>query len=69
MKWPLEKLEQPMFTRNADRTDNAVGKIKHQVTLHLEINRRSMKQHFFVLSLGKRNIIILSYLWLTRCNP
>lgn len=35
MKWPLEKLLEPMYTWNADRTNNTGGMIHHQVHLSL----------------------------------
>ena len=53
MKWPLEKLHWPMYTQNANRTNNSRGMICHQVKLHLRINRRNSIQNFFVLNLGK----------------
>ena len=53
MKWPLEKLHQPMYTRNADGTNNSGGMIQHQVKLHLRIDGRNSVQNFFVLNLGK----------------
>ena len=33
MKWPLEKLHRPMYTQNADGTNNSRGMIQHQVKL------------------------------------
>ena len=69
MKWLLEKLWQPMYTQNADGTNNSGGMIHHQVKLHLRIDGKNTTQHFFVLNLGKWNNIILGYPWLTRNNP
>ena len=61
MKWPLEKLRQAMYARNADGTNNSRGMICYQVNLYLRINGGNMKQHFFVLHLGRRDNIILGY--------
>ena len=69
MKWLLEKLQWPMYTRNADGTNNSEGMICHQIKLHLRIDGRDTMQHFFVLNLRKKNNIILGYPWLTRNNP
>ena len=69
MRWLLEKLCQPMYARNADRTHNSRGMICHQVKLHLWINERNMVQNFFMLNLGKQDNIILGYPWLTKNNP
>ena len=69
MKWPLEKLKRPMYTRNADRTNTSGGMIHYQVDLYLRIDGKDTKQHFFMLNLGKWDNIILGYLWLTWTNP
>ena len=61
MKWPLEKLQRPMYAWNADGTNNSGGMIHHQVKLHLRIDRKNTMQHFFMLNLGKQNNIILGY--------
>ena len=53
MKWPLEKLQQPMYMQNADGTNNSGGMICYQVKLHLRIDGKNTMQHFFVLNLGK----------------
>ena len=53
MKWPLVKLQQPMYARNTNRTYNPGGMICHQVKLHLRIDRKNTMQHFFVLNLRK----------------
>ena len=57
-----------MYTQNANSTNNSGGMIHHQIKLHLRIDGKNTTQHFFVLNLGKRNNIILGYLWLTRNN-
>ena len=69
MKWPLEKFHQPMYTQNADGTNNSGGMIHHQVKLHLRINGRNTIQNSFVLNLRKWNNIILGYPWLMKNNP
>ena len=69
MKWLLEKLKRPMYTRNTDGTNNSGGMICYQVDLYLRIDGKNTKQHFFMLNLGKQDNIILGYLWLTRTNP
>lgn len=58
-----------MYARNADGTNNSGGMIYYQVKLHLRINRKNSVQHFFILNLGKKDIIILGYPWLTKNNP
>ena len=68
MKWPLEKLWEPMFAQNADGTNNARGAIQHQITLQLRIQGITKTEIFYVLNLGKRNNIILGYPWLMKNN-
>ena len=69
MKWPMERLQVLLYTRNIDRMTNSGGLIQHQVTLHLQIDRRNMVQKFFILNLGKMDNIILGYPWLAKHNP
>ena len=69
MNWPLEKLWRPMYTQNADGTNNKGGMIHYQIKLHLRIDGKNSTQHFFMLNLGKNNNIILGYPWLTRNTP
>ena len=69
MGWPLERLRNPICTRNADGTANKGGMIQYQLDLHLRINKRNTIQCFFVMDLGKKNNIILGHPWLTKCNP
>ena len=61
MKWPLEKLQWPMYAQNTNGTSNMGGMICYQVKLHLRINRRNLTQYFFMLNLGRKNNIILGY--------
>ena len=69
MGWPLERLGNPIYARNADGTYNKGGMIQYQVDLHLRINERNSLQHFFIMDLGKKNNIILEHPWLTKHNP
>ena len=68
MKWPVERLRNPIYTRNADGTNNKGGMIHYQIKLHLRINERNSIQCFFVLDLGRENNNILGYPWLTKNN-
>ena len=43
--------------------------ICYRIKLHLRIDERNSMQYFFVLNLGKKNIIILGYPWLAKNNP
>ena len=68
MKWPLKRLEQPIYARNADGTNNKGGMICYQIDLHLRINEKNSIQRFFIMDLGKKNNNILGYPWLTKRN-
>ena len=69
MKWSLKRLEQPIYARNANGTNNKGGMICYQIDLHLRINERNSIQHFFIMDLSKKKNIILGYPWLTKSNP
>ena len=68
MKWPLQRLGHPIYTHNADRTNNKGGMICYLIDLHIRINKRDSIQCFFVMNLGKKNNNILGYPWLMRNN-
>jgi hypothetical protein len=64
----LQELDAHITARNADRTENARGKITHYVEMIMTIGPHSERQRFLVTGLGKARVFI-GYDWLYKHNP
>jgi hypothetical protein len=64
----LQELDAHIVVRNADRTENARGKITHYVEMIMTIGPHSEQQCFLVTGLGKVRVFI-GYDWLYKPNP
>ena len=64
----MKLLDQPIITKNIDRTINKKGTIKSHVDLEFKIGSKNFKEQFYVTKLGKQRII-LGFPWLRKHNP
>ena len=68
LKFPLEKLPQPIITNNVDGTADTKGTIRWKAHANILLKERMEKLKLIVLSLGKRQVI-LGMPWVKKWNP
>ena len=66
--WPKERLSTPIYAHNADGSPNQKGTICFQTKLTLQIGEKEEQWWFYLLHLGKENLI-LGLPWLQETNP
>ena len=66
--WPKERLSTPIYAHNADGSPNQKGMICFQTKLTLQIGEKEEQWWFYLLHLGKENLI-LGLPWLQETNP